>query len=294
MGHLDRALEIDPGFTRALDYIANVEGHEGQIADALTTLTRKGQIEGIPSDETITCMGDYASYALPPERVIAFLDHVIARKTGPVDDILSWCWEPAMLRAMAVAWTADDPEQALALVSELDPEARYAAEARYVVNDIIAIRKGDHQKRHDLLVELFGPDMLDEYPPVTMDSWGVLASTVRILKQSGRTEDALALGEYVLPSVRQIVGNAAHFGLDLLVDLLAVLGQRDEAIALIEHHGFGRIHLGTYYPAKLGLWAPELKDEPIYAELVDALAARRAAETAEIERRVATGEIVLP
>jgi hypothetical protein len=37
-----------------------------------------------------------------------------------------------------------------------------------------------------------------------------------------------------------------------------------------------------------------LKGEPIYAEIVDALAAWRAAETAEIDRRVATGEIVLP
>ena len=116
----------------------------------------------------------------------------------------------------------------------------------------------------------------------------------RILRQSGHTEDALALGEYVLPSIRQIVGKTAHFGLDLLVDLLAALGKGDEAIALIEHHGFGRIHLSTYHVAKQGLWAPELKGEPIYAEIVDALAAWRAAETAEIDRRVATGEIVLP
>jgi TolB-like protein len=294
MTHLDRALEIDPEFTRSLDYIANVEGHDGHVADALTTLTRKGQIEGTPSDETISCMGDYAANALPPEKAIAFLDRVIARKTGPMDDILSWCWEPNLLRAMIFAMTADQPEKALGMTSEMDPKARYFDLAQYVVKDIFAARQGDHQKRYDLLVEMMGPDMLEQYPPVTLENWGELAHMVRILQQSGQSEDAYALGEYVLPYVRQAVGPTAHFGLSYLVDLLAVLGKHDEAIALIEHHGFGRIHLDTYHAAQQGLWAPELKDEPIYAQLVNTLAARRAAETAEIERRVASGEIILP
>jgi TolB-like protein/Tfp pilus assembly protein PilF len=294
MAHLGRALEINPGFTRSLDYIANVEGHDGQVADALTTLTRKGRIEGVPSDETLSCMGDYAAFALPPDQAIAYLERIIARKTGPNDDILSWCWEPDMLRAMVFAWTADQPEKALSIASELDPEAKYAALAQYFVEDIVAVRQGDHQKRYDLLMELMGPDMLDQYPTVTHENIGGLVSMVRILMQTGRTEDALALGDYVLPYIRQSVGSTAHFGLNSLVDLLAVLGQRDEAIALIEHHGFGRIHLATYYEASQGLWAPELKDEPIYAALVDALAAKRAEETAEIDRRVASGEIVLP
>jgi TolB-like protein len=288
MSHLDRALEINPEFTRSLDYIANVEGHEGHIADALTTLTRKGRIEGVPSDETISCMGDYASYALPPQKTIDFLDRVIARKTGPKDDIISWCWEPDMLRAMIFARTTEQPEEALGMVRNMAPLAQY------LVKDVIAARQADHEARYDLIIEMVGSEVLSQYPPVALDNLGMLTIMVRILKQSGHEEDAFALGEYILPYLRQSVGSTAHFGLNSLVDLLAVLEQRDEAMALIEQHGFERIHLDTYYEAQQGLWAPELKDEPIYAALVEALADRRAEETAEIERRAASGQIQLP
>ena len=101
------------------------------------------------------------------------------------------------------------------------------------------------------------------------------------------------MARYALPYLRQIVGPDAHFGIDQLVELLLILDERDEALALIERFRH-RFVLSTIYGARQGRFAPELQNEPQFSALLESLELRRAEETAEIDRRIVSGEIVLP
>lgn len=287
MAHLDRALEIDPEFTRSLDYIANVEAFEGQIANALATLTRKGQIEGVPSDETLSCMGDYAAFALPPEEAIDFLQQVIARKTGPKDDILSWCWEPSVLLPIVMSSATDRFEDALAIAEN---EGQFAVA---MVQDTINARRGDHEARYEALMQSLGPNGLEEYPPVSLGNMGFFSHAARVLLNAGHEEEARRMAEYALPYQKQAVGPSAHFGIDALVELHTILGEYDTALELMERFAH-RFVLRKVYELRQGRFAPELRDEPQYVALIELLEKRRAEQTAEIERRMANGEILTP
>jgi TolB-like protein/tetratricopeptide (TPR) repeat protein len=287
MTHLDRALEIDPGFTRSLDYIANVEAYEGQIANALTTLTRKGEIEGVASDETLTCMADYAIMALPPERSIEFLKRVIARKTGPKDDILSWCWEPNYMLPVLLAEATSRFEEALVMAGQ---EGEFLTSE---VQDMISWRRGDHQARYQVLLQELGPEGLSNYEAVTLENAGFFPWAARVLLNAGYIEQAQAMASYALPYQRQIVGPSAHFGIEQLVELLVILGERDEALALIERFS-NRFALRNLYEVRQGRFAPELQNEPQFITLLESLEKRAAEETTEIDRRIASGEIVMP
>jgi len=285
MAHLDRALELNPRFTRSLDYIANVEAYEGHIANALTTLTRKGQIEGMPSDETLTCMSNYASFALPPDLAIEFLGRVISRKTGPKDDILSWCWEPNYLLPVIMAEGTDRWQEALAL-AELEGEFLVAE-----VQDIIDWRNGDNQARYEALLQQLGPTGLNEYPEVWLGNMGFFSKAARILLNAGHTEEALRMATYALPYVEQAVGPSAHFGIAQLVELHTILGEYETALELMERFA-NRFVLADVYGLRQGRFAPELKEKPQYKNLIGLLDKRRTEETAEIERRTANGEIL--
>lgn len=285
MAHLDRALEIDPRFTRSLDYIANIEAFEGNVAAALVTLTRKAAIEGVPSNETLTCMGLYAAMALPPERAVPLLERIIARMTGPKDDILSWCWEPDVVLPSLMAEATDRQDEALALA---DKKGEMVVA---MIQDIIDWRLGDHQARYRALMQRLGPQGLDEYPAVWLGNTGELTETARILLNAGQHDEARRLAEYVLPYQQQSVGSTAHFGIGELVELHTILGENQVALDLIERFT-DRFVLIDVYRLQQGRYAPELRSEPQYAALTRFLETRRAEESAEIERLTESGDIL--
>lgn len=291
-----RAIDLDPHFSRAWDYRANWQFFKNRPVDALVTLTRRAQLENPASNTTVRCMIFVAGAILPNERALPLLQDAVDRGVG-MTNANWWCANPLQTligrldeagdrqaaeaaRKRLAAWyaqtgaTRDDTENLLGDEPYTGPCANKLCRIREVIGD-------------EGLAKWLGPD-----PPLQYFNFGQAVEIAEALIEAGRVEDARNLAAISAPVAREYAGPAGSPTTSWKVLRLYILsGDTETALNYAEQIGpDGFFKFGT----QLGDDAPELEGNPRWAAFLEQGRARLQAEVKKYDRLLASGDIVMP
>ncbi len=296
--HYDRAMELDPYYMPVYEYKANQAFYRGRPTEALVTMTRKGQVEVHPRDETQRCILYMAAGLLPYERAIPILLDAVNRE---VDKSLyhAWCGHP-LDTLHGVLMGAGQIQEAEIVESQL----LSWVEAGGVLNDISVLSldpyaDSDCENELCLLYESIGEEEMATWlgpdPPVHSFSQFMAVDIAKALIDAGQEEVGRQFAARTGAAFRELTGPEGQPTVSgVVVILLALADDFDAALdyALqVGPEGFAMFGIGLWSEE---LNMPELTSDPRWVEFVERCTARWHAEIAEFDRLVASGEIVMP
>ena len=292
---VDRALELDPSFLLAWEYKANMQNFSQRPADALVTLTLRGQAEGRPGKVTQQCMLSIAALLLPLERAVPLLEDGIRRGIGMMKSH-AWCLS-AMQTLQIVYANASREGEAEAAGERWAQWARQSGAEGQGVMDVLVNQTSASNCKTELcrieqslgeeeMAKWLGPD-----PPVQSGfDLHLAASLAEALMEAGREDEARRLAGIVVPVFAVDHGQMISHHVVLL---LVVSGDIEGAIEYAELYGPNEFE-NYGWSLRHQIRHPELENNPRWQAFLDACDRRREEEIEKFDRLVASGKIVMP
>jgi hypothetical protein len=164
---------------------------------------------------------------------------------------------------------------------------------------INAHQYGDGNEQLRLLTEMLGQEGLDAFlgssPPIHGFNREIVMPIANALIDAGRHEEAQHFLAQAVPIIRKQAGPGGRPGrTSIVVGLLVLAGQTEEALSYAERFGPDRYYMFGSIFVKYNEIYPELSNEPRWQALVADFEIAWQSEIDEFDRRVDNGEIVMP
>jgi TolB-like protein len=298
-----RAIDLDPQFTRAWDYRANWQYYGNRQADAMVTLTRKSKLENPTRDETVRCMLYIAATLLPDDRAVPLLQNAIQRGLG-MTQAHWWCSSPLeTLVQLHIRAGREIEEQDARRELKLWLESTGA-----VQTDLLPYFRGEQELDQcaDELCRLqaaLGSEAFESWlgpdPPLQYFNFQLAAEISMALVAAGRIEEGQRLAALAAPVAREFAGPEGHpTTTTAVVHLYALSGDIDTALDYAEQVGPEGFYMfgirANYGLSASGDTFDILDSNARWIAFLERCKARWLAEVKKFDQLVASGAIVLP